>query len=191
LPQEAVIVMVAGQSVEGLSDRGPGPANYALQALKACERDVFLLAVGHSAEKVLARWGRAGRAVPFQTEASQLGLLYNAADVVLVASLWETFGRVPAEAQMCSVPVVAFATGGIPEVVANGETALLAPRQDTAALARALRTLIDNTELRHVMGNAAAPRARRLFSHHVIAKHYIQQYREVIAQRRNAANSPV
>lgn len=191
LPSEATIVMVAGQSVEGLSDRGLGPANYAVQAMEACGRDVFLLAVGHSAEKVLARWGRSGRAVPFQTDAVQLALLYNAADVVLVASLWETFGRVPAEAQMCGVPVVAFDTGGIPEVVANGETALLAPRQDTATLASALRTLIDNSELRHAMGTAAVPRARRLFSHHVIAENYVQQYREVIALRHNASNSKV
>ncbi|HET6422248.1 MAG TPA: glycosyltransferase [Planctomycetaceae bacterium] len=186
LPQDAMIVMIAGQSVEGWFEDGRGPGNYALQAIQDCERDVFLLAVGHSAEKILAQWGGSGRAIPFQADAAELAALYNAADIVLVASLWETFGRIPAEAQMCGRPVVGFATGGIPEIVEHDSTGLLVPPRDVAGLAVALQTLTDRPELRHAMGAAAVPRARSRFSDRVIAEQYVRHYRDVIAQRRAA-----
>ncbi len=183
LPPDAMIVMLAGQSVEGLSSHGMGPTDYALRALAASDREVFLLAVGHSAERVLERWQRPGRAVPFQSDLTKLAELDNAADIVVVASLWETFGRIPAEAQMCGVPVAGFATGGIPEVVEHGVTGLLVPRQDADALGQAVQTLIDQPSRRQQMSAAAAPRARRLFSHRSIAQQHVQQYREVVAER--------
>jgi glycosyltransferase involved in cell wall biosynthesis len=189
LPEDAVIVMLAGQSVEGTSQDGTGATEYALNALAGSQRTIFLLAVGHSAEKVLSRWGQAGRAMPFQSDPAQLAKLYAAADIVLVASLWETFGRVPAEAQMCGIPVASFATGGIPEVVEDHVTGLLVPRQHTVALAHAVQTLIDHPSLRRQMGDAATPRARRLFSNRTIAENYVRHYREVMAVRRPVAGA--
>lgn len=183
LPADAVIVMIAGQSVEGTSRHGNGATEYALQALSSCERDIFLLVVGRSSSSVLQRWGREGAAIPFQTDPGQLAEYYCAADVVLVASLWETFGRIPVEAQLCGIPVVAFATGGIPEVIEDGVTGSLAPRQDAAALSRALQRLIDHPEMRENFGTAAAPRARHLFGNIAIAKAYVRHYEEVIAER--------
>ncbi len=188
LPADAMIVMLAGQSVEGTSSQGNGAAAYALQALKSSERKIFLLAVGKSSSNVLQQWGREGIAVAFQSDPRQLAEYYCAADVVLVASLWETFGRIPAEAQMCGVPVAAFATGGIPEVLADGVTGILAPCPDAGALGRALQTLIDLPELRAEFGRAAAPRAKQLFSNKRVAKTYLKHYEEIIAERQTTAN---
>jgi glycosyltransferase involved in cell wall biosynthesis len=172
LPPDARIVLVAGQSVESAGGRYTGAADYALQAMRAC------------GERLLRAWGRTGRAIPFQNEPAKLAELYSAADVVLVASLWETFGRIPAEAQMCGIPVAAFDTGGIPEVVADHETGLLAPREDGAALGLALRRILENAELRANLGAAAATRARAMFSQGSIALQHLEQYRDVMARRR-------
>src|SRR5207248_2445527 len=89
LPQDEFIVLMTGQSVEGTSGRGTGAVDYALQALVASDTDPYVLAIGPSGAKVLERWGRKGRAVPFQTDPSALAEYYSAADVTLVASLWE------------------------------------------------------------------------------------------------------
>ncbi|MEA5462450.1 glycosyltransferase [Leptothoe sp. PORK10 BA2] len=60
----------------------------------------------------------------------------------------EGFGMVFAEAQAMGLPVVSFATGGIPEAVLHGETGLLAPEKDTAQLTQHLLRLLADGELR-------------------------------------------
>lgn len=60
----------------------------------------------------------------------------------------EGFGMVFAEAQAMGLPVVSFATGGIPEAVIHGETGLLAPEKDTEQLAKHLLRLLNDAELR-------------------------------------------
>lgn len=66
----------------------------------------------------------------------------------------ESFGMVFLEAQACGVPVVAYAVGGIPEVVAHGETGFLAKEGDVEGLARYLKTLLESADLRNAMGRA-------------------------------------
>ena len=183
LPRDAFIVMLTGQSVEGTSGRGNGAVDYALESLAASGVDPFVVAVGQSSQAVIERWGRKGLAVPFLTDPAVLAEYYSAADVTLVASLWETFGRIPAEAQMCGVPVASFATGGIPEIVLHDVTGLVVERLDAAALGAALRMLHDHPELRDRMGKAAAPRAAAMFSNTAIAQRYVDQYHEIIAER--------
>jgi glycosyltransferase involved in cell wall biosynthesis len=67
----------------------------------------------------------------------------------------EAFGVALLEAQACGVPVVASAVGGLPEVVAHGETGQLVPPEDAAALAAALADLLRDAERRRAMGQAA------------------------------------
>lgn len=188
LPQSAFIVMLAGQSVEGTPARGPGARGYALEALAASGVDPFVLAVGRSSGEVMESWKQNGIAIPYQDDPAVLAEYYAAADVTLVASLWETFGRVPAEAQMCGIPVVAFATGGIPEIVLHEESGLVVERLNSVALGAALRKLHDHPELRNRMGEAAALRAAEKFSNMAIAQAYVEHYQDVIAER-SAANA--
>ncbi len=72
--------------------------------------------------------------------------------------------RVLAEGMMEGVPAVAFATGGIPEMVQEGKTGFLVRPGDLEGLANALRLLIEDPDLRRRMGAAARSRAVELFS---------------------------
>lgn len=81
---------------------------------------------------------------------------YAAADLFVCPSEWdEPFGMVILEAMAAGLPVVASAVGGIPEIVQPGETGLLVPPADPAALAGALRRLIVNELERRAMGARA------------------------------------
>lgn len=66
----------------------------------------------------------------------------------------ESFGMVFLEAQACGVPVVAYAVGGIPEVVAHGKTGFLADEGNVTALADYLKTFLENPDLRDAAGRA-------------------------------------
>lgn len=76
----------------------------------------------------------------------------------------EGFGLVFAEANAMGVPVVSFATGGIPEAVAHGETGLLAPEKDTDCLGEYIRKLLLDDDLWRKFSKQGEERVRKLFN---------------------------
>ncbi|WP_377841116.1 glycosyltransferase family 4 protein [Bosea sp. UC22_33] len=76
-------------------------------------------------------------------------------DIFLWPGIGEAYGLVYLEAQAAGLPVVAFDSGGVAETVRAGETALLVPEHDEAALATALTSLLRDKALRETMGAAA------------------------------------
>ena len=86
-------------------------------------------------------------------------------DVYVLPSRWEVFGITIVEAMAASLPVVATDVGGIPEVVADGETGLLVPVGDTPALAGAVERLAQDAGLRERMGEAGRARWEARFRH--------------------------
>ncbi len=91
--------------------------------------------------------------------------LFNSATIVLMPSrMVEGFGLVALEAALMARPVVATRVGGLPEVVADGQTGVLVERDDSHALAEAITCLLDHAEQATRMGEAARRRAQELFS---------------------------
>jgi glycosyltransferase involved in cell wall biosynthesis len=79
-------------------------------------------------------------------------------DVFVLPSAWEAFPISPLEAMACGVPQVATDVGGTREAVADGETGLLVPPNDPAALADRLVTLLSDPALRRRMSEASRQR---------------------------------
>ena len=87
------------------------------------------------------------------------------ASVVVVPSLWpEPFGLVGIEALAAGRPVVASATGGIPDWLEDGVNGLLVPPGDAPALARALDELLADPERQRTMGAAGRDLVARRFT---------------------------
>ena len=76
-----------------------------------------------------------------------LPMYYNAADVCVVPSYYESFGLVAVEAMACGVPVVASRVGGLTSTVSDGETGYLIPWRCPEPFAERLELLLDNDEL--------------------------------------------
>ena len=87
--------------------------------------------------------------------------ILRSASVVCCTPWYEPFGLVALEAMACGVPVVATAVGGLAETVVDGVTGLLVPPRDPAAIASALRRLMDDTPSVARMRAAALRRSRR------------------------------
>ena len=85
---------------------------------------------------------------------------YSAAEVVVMPSFYESFGMVALEAMACGTPVIASRVGGLAFLVRDGETGYFVPAQDPEALARRLRSIFINEDLRKQLGNQAAAYAR-------------------------------
>ncbi|KMQ80201.1 Glycosyl transferase, group 1 [Candidatus Burkholderia pumila] len=104
---------------------------------------------------------------------------YNAADVSVTTPWYEPFGITPLEAMACGRPVIGADVGGIRYSVAHGETGLLVPPKDPAALAQALVRLKRNPELAERMGEMGYARARTLFTWPGVAESLAQVYAHV------------
>lgn len=97
-------------------------------------------------------------------------------------SLWpEPFGLVALEAAAAGKPIVATAMGGLRDIVVDGETGLLVPAGDRAALAAALQRLIEDPKLRERLG-AAALRQAAGFSPGAIVPQFEQAYEVALAK---------
>ena len=132
-----------------------------------------------------------GEFAPFVDEVRRLGLsdrvivrenvvdmedYLQAADLGLFTSESESFCLSILEAMFFSCPSVATAVGGIPEVVTSGETGLLVPEGDPAALVRAVESLLQDPGRRAALGRAAEARARTFFSADAIVPRYEELY---------------
>jgi starch synthase len=82
----------------------------------------------------------------------------------------------------CGTPVVASRVGGIPELVTDGETGLLVPPDDPAALAEAVTTLLADPDRRARMGSAARAQALARFESATIAAQTLELYRKALGQ---------
>ncbi len=94
-----------------------------------------------------------------QVPLADMPAVYANADLFVWPAINEAYGLVLLEAQASGLAVIAGRTGGVPDIVADGKTGLLAAEGDTQAFAGALRRLLADTDLRTAMGTAARDKA--------------------------------
>jgi len=105
--------------------------------------------------------------------------LHKAFDIFVMSSLTEGLGTSLLDAMACGKPVVATTAGGIPEVVADGETGLLVPPRDHEAMASAIVRLLTDEDLRQRIGHAGLVRVRRRFSAERMVQETLRVYEKI------------
>jgi glycosyltransferase involved in cell wall biosynthesis len=113
---------------------------------------------------------------------------YPGARVLVIPSLSETFGMTLVEAMACEVPVVATRVGGIPEVVANGETGILVEPGDPSALADAILRVLGDDNLTQSMGKEGRRRVLAHFSWDQITNVLLGHYSEICGPQATSRN---
>jgi glycosyltransferase involved in cell wall biosynthesis len=108
-------------------------------------------------------------------------LFYSACDVFAVPSRIESFGLTALEAMACATPVVAFRSGGLVDVIADGETGLLEPKLGSVVgLHDQLDWMLQHLTERRNMGLEARKRVEKQFSSALMAKRYLELYKAVL-----------
>ncbi len=169
---ESVIISAIGSLVKR---KGQDVLIKSLKFLKS-RSDVRLLVAGDGPER--SNFERLTTELDLQNKILFLGYcdrdeisaVYRATDIVALASRAEALSLVIAEAGFFSLPVVASAVGGTPDLVKHEETGLLVPPDQPEAFAAALSRLIDDSAYRVRLGKAAKDRVEKLFSvDHLVA----------------------
>lgn len=100
--------------------------------------------------------------------------VYAAADLFLLSSDYEGFGRVLVEALMSGVPAVSTACTGPEDLIVDGENGFLTPKGDAEALCRAAKTILMDRALAARMAEAGSVRMRQEFSQEALADKMIK-----------------
>jgi glycosyltransferase involved in cell wall biosynthesis len=108
-------------------------------------------------------------------------------DVAVLTSLSEGFSNVILEYMASSKPVVATNVGGNPEIVVHGETGLLVPPTDSAALASAILSILKDKEVGLRFGKAGRKRVEEKFSLDVMLRNYENLFERVITSKGNVS----
>lgn len=99
---------------------------------------------------------------------AEVGGLYAAADVFVLASISEGFSVALLEAMAAGLAIVATSAGAAADILTDGEDAILVPPADPAALAAALRTLVEDPARRRSLGDHARARAAAFTANRVL-----------------------
>lgn len=189
-PQKKLTVLFCGRLEEykGIFDL--------LSAVHVIHEDIRLLIVGDGTQKrnllhTIHEWGMDRMVQLTQSSYEDMPKAYQQADIFVAPSraqknsrgkvTWlEQYGTVFLEAQAAGLPIITTWSGAIPENV--GEAALLVPPGDAAAVAFALRRLIDDRELRDAYGAKARKRAETVHDARRIAGRIASVYERVMLQ---------
>jgi glycosyltransferase involved in cell wall biosynthesis len=148
----------------------------AVRALPELPGDTVLVVLGEGPERpALERLARdlcvEGR-VFLPGRVPDVAAWLRRASVYVHPARWEGFGLGVLEAMLAGLPVVATKVSSLPELVADGETGLLVPRDDGPALARAVAEALE----RPALGAAGRDRAHTLFSVDRMATRTVELY---------------
>jgi sugar transferase (PEP-CTERM/EpsH1 system associated) len=112
--------------------------------------------------------------------------LLRALDVFVLPSLAEGVSNTILEAMATGLPVIATAVGGNPELVDDGRTGRVVPPDDVAAMASAMRQLVEDAGLRLAMGRSARAEVEQRFSLQAMVQAYRTVYDQGLMQGRGS-----
>lgn len=113
---------------------------------------------------------------------TEIPSLIMGCEAVVVPSIAESFGIVVLEGMACRKPVVASGVGGIPEIITSGQDGLLVEPGNPAALADALRTVLEDEELRDTIAANGYQTVKRRFEWRHTGARYLEEYSRLLAK---------
>jgi glycosyltransferase involved in cell wall biosynthesis len=159
---------------------------HALSRIPDTEVSLDVVADGEDRESLIALAGalNLGDRVRWHAAVPQPELVefYRKATALVVPSVGEGLGLVAVEAQLCETPVVAFDSGGLPDIVQHDKTGILVREVDAAALAAALVSLLERDDHGAALGAAGRLHALATFAPESVARRYADIYRSAIAR---------
>lgn len=122
-----------------------------------------------------------GDRVIFTGYRSDIPSVFSAFDLFALPSYEEAFGYVFIEAMAAGLPVIATRSGGVSDIVSDGETGLLVMPKEVESLRGAMIRLLSDRQLRLAYGARGKKKVKEQFSEAKIFKRYEDEYRSLLA----------
>jgi len=160
----------------------------AIRALASMKRSIVLDVIGDGPDRAASielagQLGVADRILwRGHVKHGELPQLLARASALIAPFTDEGLGLVAVEAQLCETPPVAFASGGLVDVIENDVTGALVAPGDVAALALAVERIVEDPALRERLGKAGRIAALARFSPDSVAERYARIYRDAVSE---------
>ena len=187
LPADKLLVTYTGRLIEG---KGLETLFAAIKSLADIPR-LHLVLVGSGQGQVISIEEKlrglalapalSGR-ITFTGRVDNVAAYLQASDIFVFPTLDEALGMSAVEAQACGLPAVASRTGGVPDIVEDGVTGILAPPGEVEPLASGLRRLIDDPALRSRYADAARCRTEAKFALETTVSRYADLFRSLTSK---------
>jgi len=177
LPKDKKLVLFGAMGATSDPRKGFDELSHALHKLES--RDIEFVVFGSSKPKESQKFGFKTHYLGHLHDDVSLVTLYSAVDVMMVPSLQEAFGQTASESMSCGTPVVAFATTGLLDIVDHKINGYLAKPFESDDLACGIEWVLNNENYDELCQNARE-KVLREFDSVVVAKKYIELYKEVL-----------
>jgi glycosyltransferase involved in cell wall biosynthesis len=196
LPQEARIVLCAGTAVRSShwTDKQLFDATTGHLAARGIDCALLLLGSGASSESRIGGIRVIHRG--YEQDPSRVASYYRASDVYLHPARADTFPTAVVESLACGTPVVATDVGGIPEQVRSlwassnapltpptSATGILVDGSEKTSAGRAVEMLLQDDDLRALLGQNGSDTAVSEYSINRQAQRYLDWYQEILSRR--------
>jgi glycosyltransferase involved in cell wall biosynthesis len=188
IPSEAFVLLFCGRVAP---EKGPQHLAAAAASIMARHKNIWVVFVGDFRKEPNERkieWWRTYQEIQSNLKdhwnrvvftgpvpPSKMPDMFAMGDVFVGPGEWdEPFGMVYVEAMATGLPVIATNSGGVPEIILDGETGYLIPKGDVNAIRQRLLMLIMNNEVRDRMGRAGRKRVEEKFAWEKIAAQFVK-----------------
>ncbi len=184
LPPDVPLVLFG--AMDGTADprKGADVLEQALLSLAKCckgqSKQPHLVIFGQDRSARQQSFGLPVHCLGHLHDAVSLRLAYSAADVMVVPSRLDNLPNTATEAMACGTPVVAFRTGGLPEIVNDGISGRLAEAFDPEDLAHCIASVVFHVEKQRAMAQQARQQAEDRWHPKRIAALYASAYDEAL-----------
>jgi glycosyltransferase involved in cell wall biosynthesis len=169
-----------------INDKRKG-LKYFLEALKILRKEhpefskkVRLLVFGKNTSDALSGLEYPVDYLGFISDQNQIAQAYNRCDTFVIPSLGDNLPNAVIEAMACGKPVVAFDTGGIPEMVDHQKNGYIAPQKDVQALADGIKWILEDSDRYQKLSKNALQKVEDCYTYEAVIGQYRKLYQSLI-----------
>jgi glycosyltransferase involved in cell wall biosynthesis len=146
-------------------------------------KDILVIVFGSKKNKILQDMPYEYLNIGYINNDNELCSLYNTADIIVIPSVTDNLPQVATEAQMCGIPIVAFKTGGLIDIVDHKINGYLANAKNSEDFARGIAWILSKKEDEFIkMKNEALKKANLKWKEEIIINQYVSLYRNILTK---------
>ena len=181
LPKNKKFIMFGSFRSNDAYHKGKDLLSSALRCMPDHHKDLEIIILGKKYKTCDEDFDYPCHYIPHLHDDISLVTLYSSVDVVAVPSRIESFCQVASEAQACGVPVVAFKTGGLIDIIKHKKTGYLAETYSVTDFAKGISWLLCD-EVNIKIKGAVRSKMLEKFSYEKVAMRYLSLYKKVLEE---------